>query len=104
MFCKASEDAGKDQYLVPYFISGHPGSTLKDSIDLALYLKGKNLRPRQVQDFIPTPMAIATTMFYTEKPRPAHDEAGPHRNRPAREAHDEGAPLLVGREPLAARA
>jgi uncharacterized radical SAM protein YgiQ len=65
MFCKASEDAGKEQYLVPYFISGHPGSTLKDSIDLALYLKGKNLRPRQVQDFIPTPMAIATTMFYT---------------------------------------
>jgi uncharacterized radical SAM protein YgiQ len=65
MFCKASEDAGKDQYLVPYFISGHPGATLADSIDLALYLKAKNLRPRQVQDFIPTPMAIATTMFYT---------------------------------------
>jgi len=65
MFCKASEDAGKEQYLVPYFISGHPGSTLADSIDLALYLKSKNLRPRQVQDFIPTPMAIATTMFYT---------------------------------------
>jgi uncharacterized radical SAM protein YgiQ len=65
MFCKASEDAGKEQYLVPYFISGHPGSTLADSIDLALYLKAKNLRPRQVQDFIPTPMAIATTMFYT---------------------------------------
>ena len=65
MFCKASEDAGKEQYLVPYFISGHPGSTLKDTIELGLYLKRNNLRPRQVQDFIPTPMAVATTMFYT---------------------------------------
>ena len=65
MFCQASEAAGKEQYLVPYFITGHPGSTLKDSIDLALYLKANDLRPRQVQDFIPTPMAVATTMFYT---------------------------------------
>jgi radical SAM superfamily enzyme YgiQ (UPF0313 family) len=65
MFCKASEDAGKEQYLVPYFITGHPGSTLEDTIGLALYLKENDLRPRQVQDFIPTPMAVATTMFYT---------------------------------------
>jgi uncharacterized radical SAM protein YgiQ len=64
-FCQASEQAGKEQYLVPYFISGHPGSTLKDTIDLALYLKRNGMRPRQVQDFIPTPMAVATTMFYT---------------------------------------
>jgi uncharacterized radical SAM protein YgiQ len=64
-FCKASEAAGKEQYLVPYFITGHPGSTLKDTIDLALYLKNKGMRPRQVQDFIPTPMAMATTMFHT---------------------------------------
>ena len=64
-FCQASEQAGKDQYLVPYFITGHPGSTLKDTIDLALWLKSRNLRPRQVQDFIPTPMAIATAMFFT---------------------------------------
>jgi uncharacterized radical SAM protein YgiQ len=64
-FCKASEDAGKEQYLVPYFITGHPGSTLKDTVELALYLKDKGMRPRQVQDFIPTPMAVATTMFYT---------------------------------------
>jgi uncharacterized radical SAM protein YgiQ len=64
-FCQASEQAGKDQYLVPYFITGHPGSTLRDTIALALWLKEKNLRPRQVQDFIPTPMAIATAMFYT---------------------------------------
>jgi uncharacterized radical SAM protein YgiQ len=64
-FCRASESAGKEQYLVPYFITGHPGSTLKDTIDLALYLKDKGMRPRQVQDFIPTPMAVATTMFFT---------------------------------------
>jgi len=61
----ASESAGKDQYLVPYFISGHPGSTLHDMIELALYLKGKGIRPRQVQDFIPTPMSLAATMYYS---------------------------------------
>ena len=64
-FCKASEDAGKEQFLVPYFITGHPGSTLKDTIELAQYLKGKGMRPRQIQDFIPTPMSVATTMFYS---------------------------------------
>ena len=64
-FCQASEKAGKEQYLVPYFISGHPGSTLKDAVSLAVYLKNNNMRPRQVQDFIPTPMAVATAMFYT---------------------------------------
>jgi uncharacterized radical SAM protein YgiQ len=64
-FCQASEAAGKEQYLVPYFITAHPGSTLKDTIELALYLKRQNLRPRQVQDFIPTPMAIATAMYFT---------------------------------------
>ncbi len=64
-FCQASEEAGKEQYLVPYFITGHPGSTLADTIELAVYLKEKGMRPRQIQDFIPTPMAVATTMFYT---------------------------------------
>jgi uncharacterized radical SAM protein YgiQ len=64
-FCQASEAAGKEQYLVPYFITGHPGSTLKDAVELAVYLKKNGMRPRQVQDFIPTPMAVATTMFYT---------------------------------------
>jgi len=64
-FCQASEQAGKEQYLVPYFISGHPGSTLRDTIELALYLKRNKMRPRQVQDFIPTPMAIATAMYHT---------------------------------------
>ncbi len=64
-FCQASEEAGKEQYLVPYFITGHPGSTLADTIALALWLKERGMRPRQVQDFIPTPMAIATAMYYT---------------------------------------
>jgi uncharacterized radical SAM protein YgiQ len=53
-FCQASEAAGKEQYLVPYFITGHPGSTLEDTVELALWLKARKLRPRQVQDFIPT--------------------------------------------------
>jgi uncharacterized radical SAM protein YgiQ len=64
-FCTASDAAGKEQYLVPYFITAHPGSTMKDTVELALYLKRNNLRPRQVQDFIPTPMAVATTMYHT---------------------------------------
>jgi uncharacterized radical SAM protein YgiQ len=65
MFACASEDAGKDQHLVPYYISGHPGSTLDSMIALALYLKKRGIRPRQVQDFIPTPMSMATSMFVT---------------------------------------
>ncbi len=64
-FACASERAGKEQYLVPYFISGHPGSTLGDMVALALWLKARGLRPRQVQDFIPTPMSMATCMHVT---------------------------------------
>lgn len=64
-FSCASEEAGKDQHLVPYFISGHPGSTLEQMVGLALYLKARDMRPRQVQDFIPTPMSMATSMYYT---------------------------------------
>jgi uncharacterized radical SAM protein YgiQ len=61
----ASQDAGKNQYDVPYFISGHPGCTLADMVELALWLKAQGYRPRQVQDFIPTPMSIASAMYYT---------------------------------------
>jgi uncharacterized radical SAM protein YgiQ len=64
-FACESTAAGKDQHLVPYFISGHPGSTLADMVDLAVYCKRRGLRPRQVQDFIPTPMSMATCMYYT---------------------------------------
>jgi uncharacterized radical SAM protein YgiQ len=65
MFACASEEAGKEQYDIPYFISGHPGSTLEDMVELALWLKKNGKRPRQVQDFIPTPMALATAMYYS---------------------------------------
>jgi uncharacterized radical SAM protein YgiQ len=65
MFACASEDAGKEQYDIPYFISGHPGSTLEDMVELALWLKQNGRRPRQVQDFIPTPMSLAATMYWT---------------------------------------
>ena len=64
-FHKASENAGKQQYLVPYFIAGHPGSDLHAMIDVALYLKRSGQRPDQVQDFIPGPFDIATCMYHT---------------------------------------
>ncbi|MET0339986.1 MAG: YgiQ family radical SAM protein [Polyangiales bacterium] len=67
MFACATEKTGKEQHLVPYYISGHPGSTMESMVGLALYLKQKGLRPRQVQDFIPTPMSMATSMYYTGK-------------------------------------
>jgi len=56
-----------DQYLIPYFISSHPGCTLDDAIDLAVYLKASGFVPDQVQDFYPTPGTLATCMYYTEK-------------------------------------
>ncbi len=64
-FVAASRAAGKEQYVVPYFISSHPGSTVDDMIELAVFLKQRGYRPRQVQDFIPAPMDVATTMFHT---------------------------------------
>ena len=65
MFACASEASGREQHLVPYYISGHPGSTMDSMIQLARYLKKRGLRPRQVQDFIPTPMSMATSMYVT---------------------------------------
>ncbi len=55
----------KDQYVVPYLMSSHPGSTLKDAVELALFCKRENIHPKQVQDFYPTPGTISTAMFYT---------------------------------------
>ena len=63
---KMNERLGKKQYLVPYLMSSHPGSTLNDAIELALYLKKNGINPQQVQDFYPTPGTISTCMFYTE--------------------------------------
>ena len=56
---------GKKQFLVPYLISGHPGTTLEDAIELALYIKANRVVPEQVQDFYPTPGTVSTTMYYT---------------------------------------
>ena len=64
-FEAASRQAGIEQYLVPYFIASHPGSGVEDMIELAIFLKERGYRPRQVQDFIPAPMDIATCMYWT---------------------------------------
>ncbi len=56
---------GKKQFLVPYLISGHPGTSLEDAIELALYIKANRVVPEQVQDFYPTPGTVSTTMYYT---------------------------------------
>ena len=64
---KANKKMGLNQFLVPYFISSHPGCTLEGAVELAVYLKQNNLRPRQVQDFYPTPGTLSTCMFYTGK-------------------------------------
>lgn len=64
-FERANERAGKEQYLVPYFIASHPGSELESMIELAVFLKQSGYRPDQVQDFIPAPFDVATAMYYT---------------------------------------
>ena len=64
-FYELTREAGREQYLVPYMISSHPGSTLADAVELAVRLKKDNMRPEQVQDFYPTPGTTSTCMFYT---------------------------------------
>lgn len=64
---KKNKEFNKNQFLVPYMISSHPGSELKDAIELALYLKKIKHTPQQVQDFYPTPFTVSTCMYYTEK-------------------------------------
>jgi hypothetical protein len=65
-FFELSHQCGLEQYLVPYLMSSHPGSTLHSAIELALYLKDIGYQPEQVQDFYPTPGTLSTTMYYTE--------------------------------------
>jgi uncharacterized radical SAM protein YgiQ len=67
LFDRFSREAGKEQYLIPYFIAAHPGTTDEDMMNLALWLKKNNFRLDQVQTFLPTPMALATTMYHTER-------------------------------------
>lgn len=64
-FFEITKSIGKEQYLVPYLMSSHPGSTLSDAIELALYLKKSGCSPEQVQDFYPTPGTASTVMYYT---------------------------------------
>ncbi|MEG0386940.1 MAG: DUF3362 domain-containing protein, partial [Niameybacter sp.] len=64
-FFKINEQLGKKQYIIPYLMSSHPGSTLDTAIELAEYLRDIHYQPEQVQDFYPTPGTLSTTMFYT---------------------------------------
>lgn len=67
MFEKFSREAGKEQYLIPYFIAAHPGTTDEDMLNLALWLKRNGFRADQVQAFYPSPMATATAMYHSDK-------------------------------------
>lgn len=64
-FFQYCRECGKEQYLVPYLMSSHPGSTLKDAVRMAEFLRDSNYQPEQVQDFYPTPGTISTCMYYT---------------------------------------
>jgi len=64
-FKSLSRDEGKEQYLVPYFISGHPGCEIKDMVELAEYIRDNRLYSEQVQDFTPTPMTVSTCMYHS---------------------------------------
>ena len=67
MFDQYSKEAGKEQYLIPYFIAAHPGTTDNDMLNLALWLKSHGFRADQVQAFLPSPMSIATAMYHSGK-------------------------------------
>ncbi|HRY86150.1 MAG TPA: DUF3362 domain-containing protein, partial [Candidatus Omnitrophota bacterium] len=75
-FKMLSQKAGKNQYLVNYWVSAHPGATLKEARELEKYLQAHRLRPEQVQDFIPLPMTVSACMYYTGK-HPFTGEAVP---------------------------
>lgn len=81
-FEKANVRCGMEQYAVPYLMSSHPGSTLKDAIALAEYLNAHHLNPQQVQDYYPTPGTISTCMYYTgldpETMKPVYVTNNPH--------------------------
>ncbi|MFH1046155.1 MAG: YgiQ family radical SAM protein [Candidatus Omnitrophota bacterium] len=66
-FRKAKAELGKELFLVNYFLSGHPGASLKEALKLALYLAKRGIHPEQIQDFIPSPMTLAGCIYYTEK-------------------------------------
>ncbi|MBE0529907.1 MAG: YgiQ family radical SAM protein [Rhodospirillales bacterium] len=78
LFDRFSKEAGKEQYLIPYFIAAHPGTTDQDMMNLALWLKRNGFRADQVQAFLPSPMAVATAMYHSGRnplrPVRRHDE------------------------------
>jgi uncharacterized radical SAM protein YgiQ len=78
MFDRAAREAGKELYLIPYFIAAHPGTTDEDMMNLALWLKRNGFRADQVQTFLPSPMALATTMYHSDRNplRPLRREGG----------------------------
>jgi uncharacterized radical SAM protein YgiQ len=86
LFDKYSAQAGKEQYLIPYFIAAHPGTTDEDMLELALWLKQNGFRADQVQTFLPSPMASATAMYHSGK-------------NPLRKLHREGGDVLIPRGP-----
>ena len=67
LFEQFSREAGKEQYLIPYFIAAHPGTSDQDMLNLALWLKHNDFRLDQVQTFLPTPMALASAMYHSER-------------------------------------
>jgi uncharacterized radical SAM protein YgiQ len=67
LFEKFSRKAGKEQYLIPYFIAAHPGCDEEDMLNLSIWLKQKKFKPDQVQTFYPSPMSLATAMYYSER-------------------------------------
>ncbi len=79
-FARYSREAGKEQYLVPYFVSSHPGASLEEAAELMEYLVANGWRPQQVQDFMPTPMTLASDIFWTglhpSTGRPVHVARG----------------------------
>jgi len=81
LFDRFSREAGKEQYLIPYFIAAHPGTSDEDMLNLALWLKKNNFRLDQVQTFLPTPMALATTMYHSE-------------NNPLKKLHRQGGEVV----------
>lgn len=113
-FRAANQELGKEQYLVPYLMSSHPGSTLQEAVELAEYVRDMGVNPEQVQDFIPTPGTLSTCMYYTGLdprtmkpvyvPRSLHEKAMQRAliqyRIPANYALVEEALRLAGREDL----
>ena len=98
-FSEASRKAGKDQYLVNYFISSHPGATIQDEEELSRYLRHHGMRPEQIQDFTPLPMTLATCLYYTEKDPVTGEKIHVAKTFTERKAHR----AIIQREPVMGR-